>query len=1090
MKKGTNIEPSGSDSDPEQKRILGEIINNVKMQTALMRRSIENEKVMEALKHCSNILNELRTSSLSPKFYSELYFFIFDCIQHLTPYLRELHLSGKQNLADLYELVQYAGSVVTRMYLMITVGSTYISLDQHYKNSKVASETSESIPVKEVLLDMLEMARGVQHPIRGLFLRYYLGQMTKDHLPTGTEESTSGSVDDSIHFLLSNFTEMNKLWVRMQHQGLSKDRVRREEERRDLRTLVGSNLLRLSALDGVTISNYHNIILPSMLSQVVSCKDALAQEYLMEATVQAFSDEYHVNTLSMIVSTLGKLHPRVAIRGIITSLADRISSYYIQKKLEDIKENGFESQNIETTGSNSNDIHSTENVADNQSVQNPVSPKKDSDIEKINKSEDVTVSSADISKGDLETQEPEEGDKEQNSEGNLTESISKVKIDEDESKIEKDKSLEINPESVGNEKDEKSSDSQHDSISAVDESNEPENKKLRDNETSEKLDDNVKVSEINTEIQAEKENKVKKDELDENVNDGIKIFEDFWDSIQKLLVLRSDLYISDVVAICNSMLKMALSCAPETIELANQVLEFAEKQISSKKTSSVNVSPNFSSMNSPKKDNTQQSIENGILGLILTPLRIYTNPLDVLKLSNYLPLLESQPIKTRRGLSIALLTILLQREIMISDPKTAADVLKLCVYNPALDLSSTNENSEDAANELGLLSRLVHSLKSDDSATYTRLLETARNSLSVNTKFIKIIFPAIVSDATHLVALLLKQVSPEEVKEDESCLQLVLKLLRFIRSALEQLVSAVGDDNKGSVMCFNMYLLVGQSISSQSQLYGIKSLENAAFDFYTEAMGIFENVSFNSHGQYLILVRLVGSIYSSRIFGAENYGTLSERCVFHANKLLKRPDQCRMYLVCANLWWRTLTDYELWDLGSPDAKSQYETFNNSTKVLECLEKSVILARSCLDSDVILVLYTEILNNYIVLYERRCFGITPKLINELISEIKAFKSKNDLMLEQESEATSGVSGKNYNAAKVNTLFAVLDKDGSVGLLERFLGRTLDYIKTKQREQEYQTSRSHYDENGAGDQDMNEGRLYLNQENPIDYSAIKL
>lgn len=33
--------------------------------------------------------------------------------------------------------------------------------------------------------DMLEMARGVQHPTRGLFLRYYLSVMTRDYLPDG-----------------------------------------------------------------------------------------------------------------------------------------------------------------------------------------------------------------------------------------------------------------------------------------------------------------------------------------------------------------------------------------------------------------------------------------------------------------------------------------------------------------------------------------------------------------------------------------------------------------------------------------------------------------------------------------------------------------------------------------------------------------------------------------------------------------------------------------------------------------------------------------------------------------------------------------
>ena len=79
---------------------------------------------------------------------------------------------------------------------------------------------------------------------------------------------------------------MNKLWVRLQHSGLSRDRERREMERRELRILVGTNLVRLSQLDGVDLEMYRRTILPSVLEQVVNCKDVIAQEYLMEVVIQ------------------------------------------------------------------------------------------------------------------------------------------------------------------------------------------------------------------------------------------------------------------------------------------------------------------------------------------------------------------------------------------------------------------------------------------------------------------------------------------------------------------------------------------------------------------------------------------------------------------------------------------------------------------------------------------------------------------------------------------------------------------------------------------------------------------------------------
>ena len=53
-----------------------------------------------------------------------------------------------------------------------------------------------------------------------------LSQVCRGLLPdTKAEEgSQAGSISDALDFLLLNFTEMNKLWVRMQHQGALRDR--------------------------------------------------------------------------------------------------------------------------------------------------------------------------------------------------------------------------------------------------------------------------------------------------------------------------------------------------------------------------------------------------------------------------------------------------------------------------------------------------------------------------------------------------------------------------------------------------------------------------------------------------------------------------------------------------------------------------------------------------------------------------------------------------------------------------------------------------------------------------------------------------
>ncbi len=138
---------------------------------------------------------------------------ISDELRHLELYLVDEFQKGRK-VADLYELVQYAGNIVPRLqvslplsalhlfqfttlinaferktkwrflkvyfstcfrYLLITVGVVYIK--------------SNELSRKDILKDLVEMCRGVQHPLRGLFLRNYLLQCTKNVLPDAQEEA-------------------------------------------------------------------------------------------------------------------------------------------------------------------------------------------------------------------------------------------------------------------------------------------------------------------------------------------------------------------------------------------------------------------------------------------------------------------------------------------------------------------------------------------------------------------------------------------------------------------------------------------------------------------------------------------------------------------------------------------------------------------------------------------------------------------------------------------------------------------------------------------------------------------------------------
>ena len=269
-------------------------------------------------------------------------------------------------MRELYDYVQYCPNVLSRLYLQICAASALIR--------------SGEVGTRWVLKDIIEAVKCVQNPVRGLFLRHYLLQAIRDKLPnepilptmvvpygmtappvlpSGTPTTTEGdapamevadtnvtdermekgTVKDSYEFILANFVQMNKLWVRIKHLPgdiKSKDiRRRREKDRNELRILVGTNLVRLSALDSVTSQIYGQVILPTVLDHIIISEDPLAQAYLIDCIVQVFPDEYHIETMPILLAACPKLRDKVNIRTILHSLMERLANYLADEELLD-----------------------------------------------------------------------------------------------------------------------------------------------------------------------------------------------------------------------------------------------------------------------------------------------------------------------------------------------------------------------------------------------------------------------------------------------------------------------------------------------------------------------------------------------------------------------------------------------------------------------------------------------------------------------------------------------------------------------------------------------------------------------------------
>ena len=102
-----------------------------------MQQSLDQENLHDALRHASQMINELRTSKLFPTRYYEVYMNVTNQLTHLQGYVEDEYKKKSQTdpnranqwLKDLYDRVQYCGNIVPRLYLLITVGAVCIKVN-------------------------------------------------------------------------------------------------------------------------------------------------------------------------------------------------------------------------------------------------------------------------------------------------------------------------------------------------------------------------------------------------------------------------------------------------------------------------------------------------------------------------------------------------------------------------------------------------------------------------------------------------------------------------------------------------------------------------------------------------------------------------------------------------------------------------------------------------------------------------------------------------------------------------------------------------------------------------------------------------
>ncbi|CAK9296606.1 unnamed protein product [Gordionus sp. m RMFG-2023] len=902
-----------SQINEEQERFLNEALTNVKSQASQMKNCFDKSKLMDGLKFCSTMLNELRTSDLSPKSYYALYMSVVDELRYLEGFLIE-EVKKNIKITDIYELVQYAGNIVPRLYLLITVGVVYIktlpinTLDNKQTNNVVNKKA-------EIIRDLVEMCRGVQHPLRGLFLRYYLLQSLRNSLPdnkpiensyktqtqkdsthfvendlkkdadniidnginieynivnntngingSGDREmitksnpnniidgglddntnisvidiedeenhlksfqnsnnlnrlshhlsaSSSSSVLDSVEFLLLNFGEMNKLWVRMQHLGHSKDKDKREMERRDLRLLVGTNLVRLSELDNVQIDEYKKIILPGILEQIVSCRDVIAQEYIMECIIQVFPDEFHLATLNSFLKACSQLHPDVKVKNIMICLINRLARY-AQK-----------------------------------------------------------------------------------------EGPSSLVIDED-----------------------------------------------------------------------------------------IKLFDVFSEQISQIIQARSNVISSeDIVCLQSCLINLALTCYPQNMEYVDRCLDTMTKIF--KKMNILKI--HHASIICKELSKMVKSIVDG-----------YMHDGDLLKIArlNHLaPLFWFFDRASTLDVCGYLVGKLLEKGSLITDAKMVNDVMNLLKPILSNEISGKEQHREesqisradvDESDEVDAqieLAKLINLVKSPGNLDmHFLLLKTVYSYFEhLPASKIKYSIPTIVFGCLSICENLLGSYDEGgSISNEESHLSAkLLTITKFVHSSI-----FVMSERELYEQALKLYLQASLAVNSLvanikakpdlAKSFRMEEFESVAYEFMSQSFSIYEDDIADSKTLFTCLNIITSTFSSISCFGAENHESLRRQCFSSASKLLKKPDQARALCLISHVFWSSLI--------SNESDLVPKRVQDGEKVMTCLNKTIKITNQCLNNEVKLQLYTEILNNAYILHNEGCTELqTQGFMTDLIDKINS------------------------------------------------------------------------------------------------------
>ena len=492
----------------------------------------------------------------------------------------------------------------------------------------------------------------------------------------------------------------------------------------------------------------------------------------------------------------------------------------------------------------------------------------------------------------------------------------------------------------------------------------------------------------------------------------INAFKLFNDCVTALIMERTNMTLPETLRLQTSLTNFALKCYPGRMDYITHTLSTASSLL--EKAQFVAEDP----QDGEEKSTNETTVQ--IEELLSAPLSSLS--LRVMELPAFAKLMTYLPWGNWKEVAATLLRSAIAANIPLTEVNHIEQLFSM--ITPLLrdkDIpvpTRHDEDDEDEGRQLGknlppnfkeeqmLVARVVHLMKNDDTDTQLKLYHAAKTHFTNGgTSRIQFTLAPLVFGALSLARRVNAREKAFEAGEGEKPELSTRKVFHFIIEIVTAMATSLPD--------LSLRLFLNAAQAADEFAYAA-----IAYEFMKEALLIYESEISESKAQVRSLTIIIGTLLSCLHFSTEDYEALITKVAQYSNKLLKKPDQCRMITLCSHLFWPRGAD----TVAPIEGSEGPQHYSDCDRLLECMQRALKIASVCNPN-----LFVEILDRYVYYYENDNPIIQVRYLSGLIALI------NEQLGSEANSAPSPATEAHYR----NTLEYIRSRQQAAETSEKFL-----------------------------------------------------